>query len=344
MSSTHLLAAGIVLLLASLAAFSWWLNRQLGRLYEKRDEDTTLTEWLKTMQSTLTETNRNVTETLQRQFRSQQAQLKSTAAEFAKMQREMGQFAEIGRAMRQLQDFLQSPKLRGNIGEEILTDLLRQMLPTQSFHLQYEFRGGARVDACIETELGKLPVDAKFPMSAWRRMAEAETGKDKETARKQLVKDVKKHIDAIAEKYILPEEGTMDLALMYIPSEPVFYEITHLTEILDYARRKRVVPVSPTTFYAYLQAVLSSFQQRRLMVHSREIMARLQGLAHEYAKTEDGLRILGRHIQNAYNSFASLSSGFTLLGQKLSSVQKLDSGEEVEADEAGGESRGRIST
>lgn len=318
--------SGIVL--AGFVFLTWWFNRRWDEFLTRQKSDQTLTEWLKSMQETLTQTNKSVTETLQRQFQSQQAQLKSTATEFAKMQREMGQFAEIGRTMRQLQEFLQSPKLRGNIGEEILNDLLKQMLPRQSFHLQYSFQNGARVDACIETEVGKLPVDAKFPMSAWRKLAEAESDSERQAGSKQLIKDIKLHIDAVAEKYIRPDEGTMNMALMYIPSESVFYELTHLPEILEHARQKRVVPVSPTTFYAYLQAILASFQQRQLMRRSKEILTLLQGLTSEHDKTRRQLEILGKHLQNAYNSFSTVTTSFTLLGQKLLSTHTLESGTE----------------
>lgn len=312
---------------------AWWLDRRLTAGLKRYQEDGALTEWLKVMQSTLNETNRNVTETLQRQFQSQQNQLKSTAAEFAKMQKEVGKFTEIGRTMSQIQEFLQSPKLRGNISEEVLNEILRQMLPKQSFHLQYSFKSGARVDACIDTEVGKLPVDAKFPLSSWRQMNEAKSDVERETTKKQFIKDVKHHLDAIAGKYILPEEGTMDMALMYIPSESVFYEITRINEILDHARKKRIIPVSPTTLYAYLQAILASFQQQQLMTRSKEILAMLRSLSNGYAKTERGLQILGRHIQNASNAFLTANQSFTLLGQKLSSAQSLKSGEGQEAEQ-----------
>lgn len=315
---------------------AWWLDRRLTAGLKRYKEDGALTEWLKVMQGTLNETNRNITETLQRQFQSQQTQLKSTAVEFAKMQKEMGKFTEIGRTISKIQEFLQSPKLRGNIGEEVLNEILRQMLPTQSFHLQYSFKSGVRVDACIDTEAGKLPVDAKFPLSSWRQMNEARSDPEREAAKKQFTKDVKHHLDTIAEKYILPDEGTMDMALMYIPSESIFYEITHLNEVLDHARKKRVIPVSPTTLYAYLQVILASFQQQQFMSRSKEILAMLRSLSNEYAKTERGFQILGKHMQNASNVFMTVSQSLTLLGQKLASAQSLKSGEESEAEQLEG--------
>src|SRR6266851_2872845 len=148
--------------------------------------------------------------------------------------------SEIGRNMRELQDFLKSPKLRGNIGEHVLKDLITQIFPKNSFHLQYAFASGEKVDAAIQTDAGILPIDAKFPMENFQKLSKAKTDEEIKLLRKDFTRDIKKHIDAIAKKYILPDEGTMDFALMYVPSESVFYELANMTVVLDYARRSRV--------------------------------------------------------------------------------------------------------
>ena len=108
--------------------------------------------------------------------------------------------SEIGRNMRELQDFLKSPKLRGNIGEQVLKDLISQMFPKNSFHLQYEFKSGEKVDAAIKTDAGILPIDSKFPMENYQKMVKASEKKEKEMFEKEFIRDVKKHIDAISQK------------------------------------------------------------------------------------------------------------------------------------------------
>ena len=172
----------------------------------------------------------------------------------------LGEMSEIGRGIRSLQEFLQSPKLRGNIGEQVLTDMIGQTFPKNSFHLQYSFKSGVKVDAVLKTDAGLLCIDSKFPMENFNAMHKGETELDRTRAKREFMADVKKHVNDISKKYILPEEGTMDFALMYIPSEAVYYEIVNMNELMEFARKQRVYPVSPNTLYAHLQVLLLSFQ------------------------------------------------------------------------------------
>ncbi|MBI2009673.1 MAG: DNA recombination protein RmuC [Candidatus Chisholmbacteria bacterium] len=149
----------------------------------------------------------------------------------------------------------------------------------------------------------------------------------KKLAQRAFVHDVKKHIDDIARKYILPEEGTMDFALMYLPSEPVYYEVVSDTELTDYARRRRVYPVSPTTLYAHLQMILLTFEGKKIESTSREILNLMRGVRKDYEKVEVHLTTLGSHIGNAYNKFSEVDRSFTLMGQKLSSSTQLEAKE-----------------
>src|SRR3990167_10788391 len=211
------------------------------------------------MSQTMQTSSSDVTKVLQENSKQLNDRLDKAAAVIRDVGKEVGQMSEIGRNMRELQDFLKSPKLRGNIGEQVLKDLISQMFPKNSFHLQYQFKSGERVDAAITTDAGILPIDSKFPMENFQKMVKAKTEKEKEDFRKELVRDVKKHIDAISKKYILPDEGTMDFALMYLPSESVFYELANMQDIIEYARKERVYIVSPNTLYAHLQTILLNY-------------------------------------------------------------------------------------
>jgi len=139
-----------------------------------------------------------------------------------------------------LHEYLKSPKLRGNIGEQVLGDLIAQMMPKNSFHFQYRFKSGEKVDAVIKTELGILPIDSKFPMENFQKMMTAEQKIDRDKAGKEFVSDVKKHIESISTKYIAAEEGTTDFAIMYVPSESVYYEIVTNSNLMENARSKRI--------------------------------------------------------------------------------------------------------
>jgi len=229
--------------------------------------------------------------------------------------------------MKNLQDYLKSPKLRGNIGEQVLKDLISQMFPKNSFFLQYTFKSGDKVDAAIKTDAGILPIDSKFPAENFQKLMAADNENEKEVARKEFVRDVKKHITDISQKYILPEEGTMDFALMYVPSEPVYYEVVNEMELTEFSRKNRVYPVSPNTLYANLQVILLSFQGKDIEQKSHQLFAVLRGIQKDYGKLGENLNVLNKHITNAYNQMSSVGTEYTLMGQKLSSTQNLDEGD-----------------
>lgn len=319
----YLLAA---LIIGALALAVFLINRKLSQMAEKNKPDETLVEWLRTNQELLQKSNKNITDTLQKNTDAISDRLDKAARVIGSLQKEAGQFSEIGRSMRDLQEFLKSPKLRGNIGEEVLKDLISQMFPRNAFHLQYSFKSGEKVDAALKTDAGLLPIDSKFPMENFQRIVKAETEAEKKKARSAFINDVRKHIRDISQKYVLPEEGTMDFALMYVPSEAVFYEVANIVDLTEYARKHRVYPVSPTTLYAHLQTILLSFEGRKIEARSREVFRLLRAIRKDYEKTESSLSVLGKHLQNAYNQMSNVLSGFTLLGQKLSSTEAIGEG------------------
>ncbi len=311
------------LIIVSIAIAVFLVNKRIGKIPEEA-KDETLVEWLKSQQTASQETSKAINERLDR-----------AARVIAGVQKSIGEMSEIGRGMRDLQELLRSPKLRGNISEQVLKELLGQMLPKQTFNLQYSFKSGARVDAAIKTGGGIIPIDAKFPMENFRKMTTAKTDAEKRTAKKEFVKNVKKHINDISSKYILTEEGTIDYALMYLPSEAIYYEVVNINELFDYSNKKRVLPVSPMTFYAYLRAILMSFEGQKIEVKARQIFSSLRAIQKDYDKVEDNLSVLGKHIQNAYNQMSNVFSGFTLLGQKLSSTQAVSEGAKEEIKKIG---------
>lgn len=323
----------IILFVAGFGAIIFIINKKLSSSSNKPDD--TLREWLKSMQGSLESTNKtlndalhlsstNMVKTLQENSKQLNERLDKAAAVIRDVGKEVGQMSEIGRGMRELQDFLKSPKLRGNIGEQVLKDLISQMFPKNTFNLQYQFKSGVRVDAAIKTDAGILPIDSKFPMENFQKMTKAESEKEKNDFQKEFIRDVKKHITDIAKKYILPEEGTMDFALMYVPSESVYYELVNITEVMDFAKRSRVYIVSPSTLYAHLQTILLSFEGKKIEGRSREVFKMLRAIQGDYEKVSTNMEILGRHINNASGQFSNVSSGFGQLGQKLNSTKSLE--------------------
>jgi DNA recombination protein RmuC len=299
----------------------FFLNKKITGL-EKNKTDATLLEWLKSMQTSINSSSGNMVKTLQENSKQLNDRLDKASMAMRDVSKEVGQMNEIGRNMRELQEFLKSPKLRGNIGEQVLKDLITQMFPKNSFNLQYEFKSGEKVDAAIKTDAGILPIDSKFPMENFQKMIKAES-KEKEIYKKEFFRDVKKHVDAVGEKYILPSEGTMDFALMYVPSESVYYEVVNDMDIMEYARKSRVYVVSPSTLYAALQTILLSFEGKKLEEKSKELFSLLRALQIDYEKVNDNLGILGKHLNNAYSQFGNVTSGFSQIGQKLNTTKSI---------------------
>jgi DNA recombination protein RmuC len=286
--------------------------------------DPTLLEWIKSVQNSLQQNQSSITHVLQENSKQLNDRLDRAAQVIGDVNREVGKMSEIGRNMQELQDFLKSPKLRGNIGEHVLKDLIAQIFPKNSFHLQYGFRSGEKVDAAIQTDAGILPIDSKFPMENFQKYVKAKTEEEKQLYKKEFGRDVKKHIDAISQKYILPDEGTMDFALMYVPSESVFYEIANMEDVLEYARTKRVYVVSPSTLYAHLQTILLSFEGKKIESRTKEVFALLRSLQIDHGKVQESLDTLGKHLTNASGQYAQVTKGFATLGTKISSTKHLE--------------------
>ena len=312
-----------ILILLGFGITVYFLNDKISK-FQSNKPDASLLEWLKTMQSSIDSSSVHMVKTLQENSKQLNDRLDKAANVIKDVGHEVGQMSEIGRSMKELQDFLKSPKLRGNIGEQVLKDLISQMFPKNSFHIQYQFKSGERVDAAIQTDAGILPIDSKFPMENFQKMSKAENNLDKNLFEKEFARDVKKHISSIAQKYILPEEGTMDFALMYVPSESVYYELVNMLDIMDFAKQSRVYIVSPTTLYAHLQTILLAFEGKKIESRSRDLFKMLRALQIDFNKVEENMLVLGKHINNASSQFANVNTGFSQIGQKINSTKSLD--------------------
>src|SRR3989304_804311 len=198
------------------------------------------------------------------------------------------QIHEVGKNIATLQEILRPPKLRGGLGEQFLGELLSQILPSEFFTLQHTFSSGERVDAVVRLGERLVPIDSKFPLDNFKRIIECKTEEERKTYQKTFYRDVKKHIDDIASKYILPQEGTYDFALLYIPAENVYYETITKDEafgeekgIFNYALKKKVIPVSPNSFFAYLQVIVFGLRGLKIEKDAHRILDSLSGLNKE---------------------------------------------------------------
>lgn len=306
-----------------LIALAWYFHHELSEI-KKHSRDSTLIEWLKSMQQDFRGTSTGVAKLLQENTRQVNDRLDHAARVISAVQKNLGEMSEVGKGIKTLQEFLQSPKLRGGIGEQVLKDMIGQTFPKNAFHLQFGFKSGVKVDAVLKTDAGLLCIDSKFPMENFNVMVRGDTETERNQAKKDFIADVKKHISDISKKYILPEEGTMDFALMYIPSEPIYYDVVNTPEIMRLAQSSRVYPVSPSTLYAHLQVLLQSLQGRQLEQKSKQVFQLLRAIQKDYQKVDENISVLNRHVTNAHNQMSNVSMSFGLMGQKLSQSQMIE--------------------
>jgi len=230
---------------------------------------------------------------------------------------------EVGPSISDLRDILKPAGLRGGFGEVLLEQLLRDALPGEHFEAQHQFRGGERVDFVIRLPEGLVPVDSKFPLESFNRLLATQSEEERDRERKGFVQTIKKHIDAVA-KYIMPDEGTLAFALMYIPSESVYYEVVVRDEVsserqslMEYARQKNVFPVSPNTFYALLQAIAKGLRGLQVERQAREIINHLERLQGDFTRFREDFRVLGTHIRNAEGKYREVDERVDKLERKL---------------------------
>jgi len=234
---------------------------------------------------------------------------------------------DIGKDISSLHDILKAPKLRGGMGEFLLAELLRQILPEDHFSLQYRFANGSQVDAIIRLGDGLIPVDAKFPLENFKRILEAGSDEKQAEARKFFWKDVKKHIDDIGSKYILPEEGTFEFALMYIPSESIYYETiikddAQNESLSAYAMKRKVIPVSPNSFYAYLQSIVRGLKGMRIERSAQIILESLGQLEVDLEQCLTDFEKIGGHLAHARTAYEKTEQRFQKLKNRLNVLEQ----------------------
>lgn len=233
-----------------------------------------------------------------------------------------------------LKDLLQSPKLRGNYGEVILEEMLDRVLPKGVWQKQYTFTGGEHVDAIVRIKEIIIPIDSKFPRDDYQRYMEA-PDEHKRTHWKNYEDAVKKQIKSIADKYVRPEEGTSEFALLFIPSEAIYYEtiaeknyLGNPSTVYEFAEKHRVILVSPNTFYAFLQIIVIGIRNIDVIKNAKKLQEGLDSLKKSfelfYKKHED----IGKNINNIAVAYRIGDDHINRYKQKLDGVLQLNTSED----------------
>ncbi len=274
------------------------------------------------LQKTLLSGQTNLTQSLQ----SSQQVLGQLNTQIGELQGTNKQMLILGTDVRRLQEILSSPKLRGQLGEWSLKNLLETTLPKDSYELQYSFKDNKIVDALVKLAGFCVPIDAKFPLPAFEAIARAQSDDERIRARRQFHKDVTSHIDKIAASYIRPAEGTVDFAIMYIPAENVYYETIvkyadDTKDILQYSLDNKVIPVSPNLLYAYLMTVVMGLHGLQIEKQAAEILQNLKKLNASFADFTGTWDVLGRHLRNAFGQYEDGHKKLDRFGMQLEQIQ-----------------------
>lgn len=327
----------LILILSIAVGFLIFLNIKNSKDLTKEDPQLKMMlDWMRDMKGSVEKTSDTMERKLKEQNEAMQNQAKvmwerldNASKVIGGVQKQLGSIEEFGKDMKDLSNILKSPKLRGGLGEQFLYDILGDTLPKDFYSTQYKFKNGALCDAVIFSSNGIIPIDSKFSMENYKAMVESDNDRDREIYKKEFTKDVLRRIDEIATKYILPDEGTTEQAIMYIPSESIYYElITNNQKVIEYSNQRKVVLSSPNTITFLLKTILIAYKQTQLNKSANEIMRSLDGLMVEGSKFNEELEVLEGHVVRTSKSMENVKSKYTKLFGKMEKMHELESSDQ----------------
>ncbi len=300
-----------------------------------RTLDTKLSEANKAMQEGSRVQFRESRELIQEINREVNEQLRNVVAKTTEVSESSKQVFQVADQLKELQSILKNPKQRGILGEYYLETVLQNVLPPESFQMQYAFEDGEIVDAAVFVKGKVIPVDSKFSLDNYNRYIEAADGTDKVQFEKYFLNDLKLRITETA-KYIRPSEGTMDFAFMFIPHEGIYYDLLsnkvgagEENLIQRAAGKYRVIIVSPTSFLAYLQTVLQGLKALEIEEKAQDIIKNVEKLSTHIQKYEDYYHKLGKTLETTVNHY---NAGYKELGKIDKDVLRI-TGEAINIDQ-----------
>jgi DNA recombination protein RmuC len=306
----------LMLVLAGFGGIFWILNRQRRQAEINPQRDAAflmLQNQINAVTRTLNERLSESTQILQQQFGTSTRIVQEVTERLVKLDETNRQVVNFADQLRTLQDILKNPKQRGILGEYSLEVILQNFFP-HNYERQYRFRDGTVVDFVIRLRDKVVPIDSKFSLENYQRILESHTEAERARLEDTFKSDLKTRIDETA-KYIKPEEGTMDFAIMFIPAEAVYYDLlvnkigaikSNTRDLIEYAMgEKRVVVVSPTSFLAYLQTVLQGLKALQIEESAREIRTRVEELGRHLRSYEEYMRKLGTHLGTTVTMYNS---------------------------------------
>lgn len=299
-------------------------------------------ELRRTMDSKLSETHRATQEQLGQTMKTAQGiasqsvrSISEITEKLTKLEETNKQVINFSAQLQNLQDILKNPKQRGVLGEYFLEETLKNVLPPNSYQMQYPFKDGTIVDAVVFVKKNVIPIDSKFSLENYEKILNCKDSEERERLEKVFKQDLKNRIDETS-KYIKPSEGTMDFAFMFIPSEAIYYDLlinkvgavqVNTRDLIEYAfQDKKVIIVSPTSFLAYLQTVLQGLRAFQIEESAKNIRTNVEKLGRHIVAFEEYMKKLGNGLGTTVNQY---NIAYKELGKIDKDVMKITEGEKI---------------
>ena len=341
-----ILAVGVAIILLVLGFLVWKLlqmskaepeeSAEMKALFEefKRDKEdrhrqqeslkTELRESSKHLRDEFYRVNKTVDTKLTESSKQLNDRLDKSSTVIGGLQKELGKMGEIGSKIENLDKILRAPKGRGSMGEEGLEEILGSVFPQNLWERQYALGTGATVDAVVKTNNGIIPIDAKFPLPAFEMIVNAETPEDLATGQKEFQKALKARINEVT-KYIKPELDTLDFAVLFLPSESIYYEAAiRSREIYEYSRDKKVLLTGPNTLVYVLQVILSAYQSQEFAKQAQAALSQLSGVKRQALKLDEAVRLTSTHLGRATTQISTVQTENDKLQNQIEKVSSLD--------------------
>jgi len=288
-----------------------------------------LTEMQKMMHDRLDSTHQS----LQSQFASSSKIITDVTEKLTKVEETTKQVLGFAGQLQSLENILKNPKQRGILGEYFLESVLKNVLPPSSYELQYKFNNGEIVDAVVKIKDKLICIDSKFSLENYNKLVDVTDPAIREQLEKQFKVDLKNRIDETS-KYIRPDEGTMDFAFMFIPSEAIYYDLlvaqvgvvkVNTRDLIEYAfKDKRVIIVSPTSFHAYLQTVLQGLKAMQIEEQALSIRKNVEKLQKHLIDYESHMQKMGNQLGTVVGTYNVAYKSFNMLDKDVVKITEIE--------------------
>ena len=339
------MTSAIIILLLIIVAFLIFILVSKKNGNEKKTDDMGLklileqiNELNRTVDAKIGESSKQMRESIQNQSSQSFNIIRDITEKLTRLDETNKQVISFADQLQSLQDILKNPKQRGILGEYYLETLLKNVLPTGSYQMQYPFKDGTIVDAVVFVKDKIIPIDSKFSLENYNRLVDEKNPAEKERLEKLFKEDLKKRIDETA-KYVKPGEGTMDFAFMFIPHEAIYYDLlvsqvgaikVNTRDLVEYAfKEKHVIIVSPTSFLAYLQTVLQGLKALQIEESAKDIKKNVEALQKHLRSYEEYQQKLGNALSTTVSHFNNSNKEFKKIDKDVVKITGVDSGLEI---------------